>query len=215
MVNVTGKFKEVILVNVKEALTVLEEHRITSSKQMLLRWIRQGKIEATLPSKKEGYMIDVASLESFIKNKHKDNPQPVQAGFQDGYKEGYNAALLDLSERFKKMAFLGMYEVQYPIYRSEFRDICARRISKARLKDFLVFSDKEFFAKQVTSPRKMVWCNAIGNYFYFELVHILIDQEKYEIDPELAPEYHAYDLLIQELLIRLIEQDKITSNMKG
>lgn len=205
---------EVILLNINDAMALLKENNITNSKQMLRRWIRQGKIDAVLQSKKEGYEIDVASLKSFIKDKQNDNHQPAQAGYQEGYKEGYNAALTDLSERFKKMAFLGMYEVQYPIYRSEFRDICSRRISKARLKDFLTFSDKEVFGKQVTSPRKTVYCNAIGNYFYYERIHILIDQEKYEIDPELDLHYQAYDLLIKELLSKLIEQDKITSNMK-
>lgn len=200
--------------NIKEAIILLEKNDITTSKQMLRRWIRQGKISASIQSKKEGYEIDVLSLKSFIEDKQNDKHQHIQPGFQEGYKEGYSAALTELSERFKKMAFLGMYEEQYPIYRNEFRDLCSARISKYRIKEFLAFSDQEVFAKQVTSPRKMVWCNAIGNFFYYERIHFLIDQEKYEIDPELAPEYQAYDLLIKELLGRLIEQDEDTSNIK-
>ena len=200
--------------NIQEAMILLESNDITSSKQMLRRWIRQGKIVAELHSKKEGYVIDATSLESFVKEKRNDTSTSNQTGYQKGYKEGYKAALNELSERFKKMAIMGMYENQYPIYRNEFREICSTKISKTRIKEFLTFSDKELFAKQVTSPRKMVWCNAIGNYFYYERVHILIDQNDYEIDPELAQEYHAYDLLIKVLLRKLIEHDKITSNNK-
>ncbi|WP_033790701.1 hypothetical protein [Enterococcus faecalis] len=63
------------MMDLKEALWVLKENDITSSVQMLRRWIRQGKIKATLLSKKEGYIVDPNSLNEFIelKNKEKGN----------------------------------------------------------------------------------------------------------------------------------------------
>ena len=47
---------------IAEALDMLEKAGITSSMQMLRRWVRQGKIEATMLSKKQGYEIDENSL---------------------------------------------------------------------------------------------------------------------------------------------------------
>lgn len=199
--------------DINEAMGLLEKNSITSSKQMLRRWIRQGKIKASIKSKKEGYVIDAASLESFIREKQKNNQGHTQLGFEEGYKEGYTVALRDVSERFRKMAYLGMYEQSFPIYRSEFRDLCSSRISKPRLKDFLAFTDRKFFAKQVSKPRSKIWCNSIGNYFYFQNVGLLIDQEEYEYDLELELEYQAYDILIKELLKIFIKEDKVTSNV--
>lgn len=201
--------------NINEAMGLLEENSITSSKQMLRRWIRQGKIKASIQSKKEGYQIDAASLESFIKEKQNNYQDHLKTGYKEGYQEGYKAALNDVSERFRKMAFLGMYEKSFPIYRSEFRDLCSNKISKPRIKDFLIFTDREFFAKQVNKPRSKIWCNSIGNYFYFQVVGLLVDQEDYEYDLELEIEYIAYAILIKELLKMFIEEDKVTRNIKS
>lgn len=38
--------------NIRQAVKYLEEYEITSSEQVLRRWIRQGKIKATMRSKK-------------------------------------------------------------------------------------------------------------------------------------------------------------------
>ena len=52
--------------NIHEALVILEENQVTDSVQMLRRWIRQGKIKATMKSKKTGYIVDRESLHAFI-----------------------------------------------------------------------------------------------------------------------------------------------------
>ena len=41
----------------EEALLLLKLDNITTSPQMLRRWIRQGKIKATMKTRKEGYVI--------------------------------------------------------------------------------------------------------------------------------------------------------------
>jgi len=41
--------------NTKQALELLKIYNITSSEQMLRRWIRQGKIIATKDTNKSGY----------------------------------------------------------------------------------------------------------------------------------------------------------------
>ncbi|EOH86340.1 hypothetical protein [Enterococcus pallens] len=199
--------------NINDAMKLLEKNNVTNSKQMLRRWIRQNKIKAVLKSKKQGYEIDATSLEVFIKEKLRNDQKPGNSDFQKGYKAGYDAALQEVSERYKKMAVMGMYESNFPIYRNEFRELCSRRISKHRLNDFLIFVDKEFFAKQVSKPRNKIWCNSIGNFFYFELTQLLIDQHDYEVDSELSLDAIAYDLLLRRLNEQFIDADSSTSKI--
>lgn len=53
--------------NVDQALKELSDHHITESRQMLLRWLRQGnKIRASKASNKHGWDIDKDSLKNFI-----------------------------------------------------------------------------------------------------------------------------------------------------
>src|SRR5699024_138737 len=55
--------------NIRQAVRYLEEYEITSSEQVLRRWIRQGKIKATMRSKKEGYQVSRGSLQHFIRTR--------------------------------------------------------------------------------------------------------------------------------------------------
>lgn len=55
--------------NIREAVKYLEKYEITSSEQVLRRWIRQGKIKATMRSKKEGYQVSRGSLQHFIRKR--------------------------------------------------------------------------------------------------------------------------------------------------
>lgn len=65
----------------KEAKELLEESNITDAKddQVLLRWIREGKIKAELKNRKSGYRIEGESLKKFIKEyeKSKDKVDKV------------------------------------------------------------------------------------------------------------------------------------------
>lgn len=81
---------------VEEAMKLLQIYQITNSKQMLYRWIRQGKIEATQLSKRAGYDINSVSLTNFINMKKNEstiglNNATFKKGYDLGYKEGYIA----------------------------------------------------------------------------------------------------------------------------
>lgn len=114
--------KEGTTLTIQEALKILEEKNITSSIQMLRRWIRQKKIEAVLPSKKEGYQIKEASLNEFIDSKLAEQPpQSFAINANDlelKYSEGYNAAketyeiLIEhaVKEREKQLILEGLKE---------------------------------------------------------------------------------------------------------
>lgn len=49
-----------------EAFEILRREGITSNIESVRRWIRQGKLKATLPSKRDGYRINEEDLKSFI-----------------------------------------------------------------------------------------------------------------------------------------------------
>jgi hypothetical protein len=56
--------------NVYEALRVLQEHFITSSIQMVARWIREGKLLGSrTENRKDGYLIDEDDLYRFIEER--------------------------------------------------------------------------------------------------------------------------------------------------
>lgn len=107
---------------IQEALEILKKKNITSSIQMLRRWIRQNKIEASLPSKKEGYQIKEDSLNEFIESKLA-NQTPISRvitahDLELKYSEGYNAAketykiLIEhaVKEREKQLILEGLKE---------------------------------------------------------------------------------------------------------
>ena len=45
------------MLNVSEVLTILEKEGLTSSRQVVLRWIRQGDLPAVQKTRKEGYQV--------------------------------------------------------------------------------------------------------------------------------------------------------------
>ncbi|MED4456194.1 DnaJ domain-containing protein [Metabacillus fastidiosus] len=53
--------------DVKEVTEHLKRAGITESEQIVRRWIRQGRIKATLRTKKEGYQVEKADLLAFLK----------------------------------------------------------------------------------------------------------------------------------------------------
>lgn len=116
---------------IQEALAILQDNHITNSVQMLRRWIRQGKIKATLRSRKEGYLIDLTSLNEFVAQKkleqvelvststpsHESVDYPIAADVES-YKIGWaaakenQAALIEqaVSDREKELLLKGLYE---------------------------------------------------------------------------------------------------------
>lgn len=61
-----------VLYTTEQALAILQEQGITSSRQQITKWIRQGKLKA-IPFEKNkpqiGYRIEYEDLRRFIENK--------------------------------------------------------------------------------------------------------------------------------------------------
>ena len=64
------------MLNVSEVLTILEKEGITSSRQVVLRWIRQGDLPAVQESRKIGYQVAQTDLDEFIARKKKQMQAP-------------------------------------------------------------------------------------------------------------------------------------------
>ena len=57
------------MLNVSEVLNILEKEGLTSSRQVVLRWIRQGDLPAIQKTRKEGYQVAQSDLDEFIAKK--------------------------------------------------------------------------------------------------------------------------------------------------
>ena len=150
--------------NIEEALNVLKENQVTDSVQMLRRWIRQGKIKATMVSKKTGYVVDVDSLNTFISDKRieiNSKFKTYEEDLKDGYKTSDLAVKEAVAAREKELILKGLKEdfIRYSIT------------------DLLKgFSHKESLKKHLTLLGKYeVTLNVLGNWVYDEMFNILID----------------------------------------
>ena len=88
------------MLNVSEVLTILEKEGLTSSRQVVLRWIRQGDLPAVQESRKIGYQVTQSDLDDFIARK-KETTARTESTEQtsDDYQAGYQAAIKDLLEK--------------------------------------------------------------------------------------------------------------------
>jgi hypothetical protein len=90
------------MLNVSEVLTILEKEGLTNSRQVVLRWIRQGNLPAVQESRKIGYQIEQSDLANFIAKKKESaaSTQPTEQT-SDDYRAGYQAAIKDLLDKLR------------------------------------------------------------------------------------------------------------------
>ena len=88
------------MLNVSKVLTILEKEGLTSSRQGVLRWIRQGNLPAVQESRKTGYQVNQTDLDEFIARK-KESVASTESTEQttDDYQAGYQAAIKDLLDK--------------------------------------------------------------------------------------------------------------------
>ena len=155
----------------EEALLLLKLDNITTSPQMLRRWIRQGKIKATMNTRKEGYVIDNQSFYDFLNTKKTEQSKNKESlpGYTIGYKEGYKSAKenqeylinLAIKEREEELIRKGLFEDTITYTKNE---ILTKFPQRKELKDDLELLD----INKVT-------LNHLGNWIFDPYFHILID----------------------------------------
>jgi hypothetical protein len=79
------------MLNVSQVIEILKKEGISESKQMTLRWIRQGDLKAMIVNRKSGYQIAEEDLIDFIikrkRNKVIGNPSDYNRGYEAGFRE--------------------------------------------------------------------------------------------------------------------------------
>lgn len=81
------------MLSVSDVLNILEQENISNSRQVVLRWIRQGDLKATLLTRKEGYRIAEADLKEFISERKKNIIGSGESEYERGYHEAIRTLL--------------------------------------------------------------------------------------------------------------------------
>lgn len=167
---------------IHEAFDVLQSYKITSNKESLRRWLRQGVIQANPPtSRKEGWKIPKESLDAFIQSRL---PEPwVIEDRHDHYttndvkedeirKEAREDMWLELANR---NVFEGFVEIRKSLVRESIKH---RGYSKdLEKKVWQAFLDN---SKAYSRPRVFYLLEAFG----FERKRLLLDQNFADLEEQ-------------------------------
>ncbi|WLR44440.1 helix-turn-helix domain-containing protein (plasmid) [Bacillus carboniphilus] len=91
--------------NIDEVFERLQELKITTNKESVRRWLRQGKIKGEIRSKKEGWFVRESDLQEFIESRMPDNFKTI-----NDVKENARAEMW--WEIVKKNIFEGYIEIK-------------------------------------------------------------------------------------------------------
>ena len=166
------------MLNVSEVLTILEKEGLTSSRQVVLRWIRQGDLPAVQESRKIGYQVAQSDLADFIAKK-KEAATSTESAEQitDDYQAGYQAAIKDLLEKAMVSGsgdlFLFRKNASIPIHLADFKEMAARNFSTGKNNTFYQNAIKNLFHPfgRKTSEN-VIYVYPLGD--YYELANLTI-----------------------------------------
>ena len=170
------------MLNVSEVLTILEKEGLTSSRQVVLRWIRQGDLPAVQESRKIGYQIEQSDLADFI-DKKKEAAASTQTTEQtsDDYQAGYQAAIKDLLEKAMVSGsgdlFLFRKNASIPIHLADFKEMAARNFSTGKNNTFYQTAIKNLFHPfGRKTPENVTYVYPLGD--YYKLANLIISKEE-------------------------------------
>ena len=159
------------MLTVSEVLTILEKEGLTSSKQVVLRWIRQGDLSAVQETRKRGYQVTQSDLAAFIARK-KEAAASTQTTEQtsDDYQAGYQAAIKDLLEKAVVSGsgdlFLFRKNASIPIHLADFKEMAARNFSTGKNNAFYQTAIKNLFHPfGRKTPENVIYVYPLGDYY--------------------------------------------------
>ena len=141
------------MLTISEVLTILEKEGLTKSRQVVLRWIRQGDLPAVQETRKKGFRVDKNDLDKFIARKKAIAENPESNEQTTEYQAGYQAALKELLDKAIVSGsgdlFLFRQQASIPIHLADFKEMAARNFStgkkmpstKRRSRIFFTLSD--------------------------------------------------------------------------
>ena len=170
------------MLNVSEVLTILEKEGLTSSRQVVLRWIRQGDLPAVQESRKIGYQVTQSDLDDFIARK-KETTARTESDEQtsDDYQAGYQAAIKDLLEKAIVSGagdlFLFRKNASIPIHLADFKEMAARNFSTGKNNTFYQTAIKNLFHPfGRKTPENVIYVYPLGD--YYKLANLIVSKEE-------------------------------------
>ena len=170
------------MLNVSEVLTILEKEGLTSSRQVVLRWIRQGDLPAVQESRKIGYQVTQSDLDDFIARK-KETTARTESDEQtsDDYQAGYQAAIKDLLDKAMVSGsgdlFLFRKNASIPIHLADFKEMAARNFSTGKNNTFYQTAIKNLFHPfGRKTPENVIYVYPLGD--YYKLANLIVSKEE-------------------------------------
>ena len=168
------------MLTVSEVLTILEKEGLTSSRQVVLRWIRQGDLPAVQETRKLGYQVTQSDLTEFIAMK-KEAAARTESDEQttDDYRSGYQAAIKDLLEKAVVSGsgdlFLFRKNASIPIQLADFKEMAARNFSTGKNNPFYQTAIKNLFHPfGRKTPENIIYVYPLGD--YYKLANLIVSK---------------------------------------
>ena len=170
------------MLNVSEVLTMLEKEGLTSSRQVVLRWIRQGDLPAVQESRKLGYQVTQSDLNEFIARK-KEAVARTESDEQttDDYRAGYQAAIKELLEKAVVSGagdlFLFRKNASIPIHLVDFKEMAARNFSTGKNNPFYQTAIKNLFHPfGRKTPENVIYVYPLRD--YYKLANLIVSKKE-------------------------------------
>ena len=169
------------MLNVSEVLTIVEKEGITTSRQVVLRWIRQGDLPAVQETRKKGYQVSRPDLDAFIARKKAALFVSEKNSVPPAYTAGYQAALKELLDTAMVSGagdlFLFRKEASIPIHLADFKEMAARNFSTGKNNPFYQTAIKNLFHPfGRKTPENIIYVYPLGD--YYKLANLTVSKEE-------------------------------------
>lgn len=158
------------MLNVSEVLTRVEKEGLTTSRQVVLRWIRQGDLPAVQETRKKGYQVSRPDLDAFIARKKAALFVSEKNSVPPAYTAGYQAALKELLDTAIVSGagdlFLFRKNASIPIHLADFKEMAARNFSTGKNNTFYQTAIKNLFHPfGRKTPEAIIYVYPLGDYY--------------------------------------------------
>ena len=169
------------MLTISEVLTILEKEGLTKSRQVVLRWIRQGDLPAVQETRKKGFRVDKNDLDKFIARKKAIAENPESNEQTTEYQAGYQAALKELLDKAIVSGsgdlFLFSQQASIPIHLADFKEMAARNFSTGKNNPFYQTAIKNLFHPfGRKTPENVIYVYPLGD--YYKLANLTISKEE-------------------------------------
>ena len=169
------------MLTISEVLTILEKEGLTKSRQVVLRWVRQGDLPAVQETRKKGFRVAKNDLDKFIARKKAVAEIPESNEKTVEYQAGYQAAIKDLLEKAMVSGsgdlFLFRKNASIPIHLADFKEMAARNFSTGKNNPFYQTAIKNLFHPfGRKTPENVIYVYPLGN--YYKLANLIVSKEE-------------------------------------